>query len=194
MLHQGLGAGFADRVRQQLHQVGWGADATELRMDEFKQTRRRAPALGRGRQNHRITALEGVDDFVGWCSRRVGGRRDSANHPHRPRDFGQAQRSVFVNHAHRARALQVAQQAQCFTVVFSHFVRHIANAGVGHSPFSKLLVSPRLKNRPAGCRHHFVHAALVIAIGHLLCQAGAGHELAHQLIQRAVCWAHVNRP
>ena len=162
-----------------MHQVARGANAVKLGVDVLKQARAGGPAFGRRRHDHRVAALERVDDFVGRCGRRVGGRRNGANHAHRAGDLGNAGGRVLVDHAHRFGALQVAQQAKGLAVVFAHLVGHVADAGVGHGQLGQSLVARGLDDGPAGRGHQLVHAGLVVAVGNVLGGAGARHQGVH---------------
>ncbi len=61
-------------------------------------------------------------------------------------------------------------------VVLAHLVFDAADAGVGHRQLGQLAVARRLDDGPAGGRDQLVDARLVVAVGHVLCGAGAGHE------------------
>ena len=97
-------------------------------MDEADQPLARAPALRRRGDDHRVAALERVDDLVRGRRRRVGRRRHRADHADWPRDLDDALRLVDGDHADRLRAAQVAQKAERLAMVLAHLVFDVADA------------------------------------------------------------------
>ena len=125
---------------------------TSCAWTQLDQLRARAPALRRGRDDHRVAALERVDDLVGRRRARVGRRRDGAHHADRPRDLDDALGLVDRDHADRLRALQVAQQAERLAVVLADLVVDVADAGRLDRELGQRAVACRLDDRPAGRR------------------------------------------
>ena len=99
-----------------------------------------------------------------------------------------------MDHANRARALQVPQQAQRFAVVLAHLVGHVADPGVGHGQLGQLAVAIRCQNGPTGGGDQLVNPSLVVALGHLLRAPRPADQFGHGLISVAACSVHVSPP
>ena len=140
------------RRGQHLHQVARRADRVELRVHVLEQQRAGAPALGRRRDDHRVAALERVDDLVGRRRRRVGRRRDRADHADRPRDLDDA--------ARRSSAMTPTDCAPCRSrsrpSVLRWFLRILSSTwpmpGVGDRELGERAVAPRLDDGPAAAQ------------------------------------------
>jgi hypothetical protein len=165
LAHQLGGRCLRHRRRQDLHEVARRADARELLVHEALQQCAGAPSLGAGRDDDGIARCQRIDDLVGWCSGRVGRRRDGAHHADRPRDLDDAGGRIVGDDTHRRARLQVAQQPEGLAVVLADLVLHHADTGIGHRQFGERTVAARLENRPGCRRHQVAHAGLVVAVG-----------------------------
>jgi len=75
---------------------------------------------------------------------------------------------MLGDHAHGARALQVAQQAQRLAMVLADLVLDVADAGVGDRQLGQFAVARWFEDGPAGRRNQVVDALLVVAVRHRL--------------------------
>ena len=133
-------------------------------MHEFEQKRGGRPALGRRREDHRVAALERIDDLVGRCRARIGRRRDRGHDAYGARNLDDPESRVFGNHPDRLRALEVAQQAHRLTLVLDDLVGDVSEARVTHRKLGETPVVLRLDDRPACRGDDFVDLRLVVAL------------------------------
>ena len=130
-LHQGLGARAVDRLRQDLHQIRRQPDLGEAGPHQLDRPRGRSPARGRGRDHDRVAALDRHHRLVDRRRRRVGGRRDRADHADGLGVFHDALRVILLDHANGPDPEQVAQRAKGLALVLHDLVGDVAEAGVG---------------------------------------------------------------
>jgi hypothetical protein len=159
--HQRMRRVLGDRRGQHLHQVFRRADFGQFGIDVADQRGAGRGALGRGRDDHRIAALERVDDLVGRRGAGVGRGRDRRHHADRARDLDDAALRVLGDDADALRALEVAQQAQGLAVVLGDLVLDHAEARVAHRHFGQRPVAAGFHDGPAGGRDHRIDAGLV---------------------------------
>jgi hypothetical protein len=166
------------------HQVQRRAHLLELDVDVGHQGGARLQSFGRRGDDHRVAALQGIDDLVGGRGGGIGGRRDRRHHAHGAGDLDQTTPRVFGDDADAPRALQVAQQAERLAVVLLDLVVDVTQPRIAHRHLGQGAIALRVHDRPAGGRHRFVDLLLIGLLVDALCFPSAAHQLRHRLSGR----------
>ena len=148
--HQTLSFFFGSGCGDHLDEVRVFADFLKLGMNEGNQPRAGLHALGRGGDNDGIAAFERVDDIVRRCGGGVCRWHNRANDAHGTCDFGDACGGIVAYHAVCCGMLNVAHQAQGFTVIFGDLIGNIAKTCCAHGQFGQLLIAGRFHDGPCG--------------------------------------------
>jgi len=171
-----VGGLLGDRRRQVLHQIERQAELAQFGVDVADQRGAGGQPLGRRRDDHRIAALEGVDDLVGGCRPGVGGGRDGDHDTDRTGNFDEAEFRVFGDDADRSDTLEVAQQTEGLAVILLELVFDVAEAGVANRHFRQRQVASRFHDRPADGKHGVIDLRLVALFECALRGAGTGNQ------------------
>ncbi len=160
-----------------MHEVFGQADFLELSTHVIDGLAGRFHAGGRRRDNDSVAALDRHHRLVHRRSGRIGRGRNGAHEANRLGVFGEAKLFVFFDDADGLHAQQIAQGAEGLALFLGDLVGHVAELGVLHRQFGKLLCMRGIVERP-GQRGDCLIDTRLIGVGEAcLRRAAAPHQL-----------------
>ena len=189
--HVGAGAGHDDEIRlvhelgrrlfghrrgQHLHEIARRADAREFRMYVADQRGAGRVAFRRRRQNHRIAALQRIDDVVGGGGAGIGRRHDGRDDAHRAGDLRDAGVRVFRDYAGSLRIFEIAHESERLAVILDDLVGDVAQPGVLDCQLGKRAVARGFHDCPRRRGGNFIELRLRILLKCRLRGARALHQ------------------